>query len=339
MRRRGREHGAERGVPSRTTSTHTQRVAQGREHAWDTAAHKGQAGPGRVSDPPRAPADELEGHASAEPAQSEQAGVLGWAGWEQAEHQATDSRPARLRSTQPRAAWCGRTSPASPTAPRSLRVHAPLPDPPRLLDQFGSCTPSTKRTTGLSPPTPIRARNWKLRLSPPPRPLPIGMFMPQAFYRMAVSFGAPIFWLRGTPPRPAVTPLGRDWLGWGFSTNAHTGTDPNIFVSSSIKCHQQGCRANTVAGCWQLGLCERVGGASSVGLGWSCAACRRRGRPQLRRSNVRRDQARWPDVVWGHPERTKAAGGCGGVLGCASFGAVLPRAGEAAPTGRARRDP
>ena len=33
--------------------------------------------------------------------------------------------------------------------------------------------------------------------------------------------------------------LGRNWLGWGFSTNAHTGTDPNIFVSTT-KCHQQG---------------------------------------------------------------------------------------------------
>ena len=94
MRRRGREHGAERGVPSRTTSTHTQRVAQGREHAWDTAAHKGQGGLGRVSDLPRVPADELEAHASADPAQSEQAGLLGWAGWEQAEHQATDSQPS-----------------------------------------------------------------------------------------------------------------------------------------------------------------------------------------------------------------------------------------------------
>ena len=126
MRRRGREHGAERGVPSRTTSTHTQRVAQGREHAWDTAAHKGQEVPGRVSDPPRVPTDELEGHASAEPAQSEQAGVLGWAGWEQAEHQATDSRPARLRSTQPRAAWCGRTSPSSHSS-----AHTPVREAPK----------------------------------------------------------------------------------------------------------------------------------------------------------------------------------------------------------------
>ena len=59
----------------------------------------------------------------------------------------------------------------------------------------------------------------------------------QARSRMAVSFGAPIFFFQGTPPSPAGTSFGRDWLGRGFSTNAHTGADLDI-SSSSIECLQ-----------------------------------------------------------------------------------------------------
>ena len=114
----------------------------------------------------------------------------------------------------------------------------PFPTLPRRLDQFGSCTPSTKSTTGLSPPTPIRERNWKLRLSPLPPTIAHWHVHATSILSYGGVFWAPIFWLRGTPPRPAVTPLGRNWLGWGFSTNAHTGTDPNI-SSSSSECHQQ----------------------------------------------------------------------------------------------------
>ena len=90
-----------------------------------------------------------------------------------------------------------------------------------------SPTPSTKSTTGLSPLAFTRPEPEASAISP--RPLPIGMFMPQAFYRMAVSFGATIFWLRGTSPRPAETPLGRNWVGWGFSTNSPHGHEPDIF--------------------------------------------------------------------------------------------------------------
>ena len=159
----------------------------------------------------------------------------------------------------------------------------PFPTLARLLDQFGSCTPSTKRKTSLSPPTPIRARNWKLRLSPPPPAIAHWHVHATSILSDGGVFLGTDLLVQETPPDLPSPLLGRNWLGWGFSTSAHTGTDPNIFVSTT-KCHQQGCRANTVAGCWQ----------------WLAAGS------------------------WGVVD---------------SVGAVLPRAGEAAPTGRVTPGP
>ena len=119
--------------------------------------------------------------------------------------------------------------PGLPQAARHARSHRPShaapPPPPKVRLAYRHQRPYGHRTEQL----------W---LFSPPRPSPISIFMSQALYRMAVFFLAPIFLVEGNTPPTCPQTFGRDWLAWGFSTNAHTGTDLYIFVSTT-KCHQQ----------------------------------------------------------------------------------------------------
>ena len=92
-------------------------------------------------------------------------------------------------------------------APVPSESTLPFPTLPRLLISLDHALPPLRARLAYRHQRPYGHGTGSFGY-PLPRPFPIGMFMPQAFYRMAVFFWAPIFWLRGTPPRPAVTPSG-----------------------------------------------------------------------------------------------------------------------------------
>ena len=146
-----------------------------------------------------------------------------------------------------------------------------------------SPTPSTKSKPSLSPPTfTTGTASEKLRLFPPPRPSPIGIFMPQALYRMAVFFWAPIFWFN-KHPQPCRQTFGRDWLGRGFSTNAHTGTN-QTFSSAPQSVTNIRCKV-----LWRQlrRLRRRRGGAAQTTRAWATTWLRVP-MPPLRRARRRR---------------------------------------------------
>ena len=70
----------------------------------------------------------------------------------------------------------------------------------------GDAVGEERKSAGLPKPD-SPALKWKLRQSSSSRTLPIGMFMPQALYRKAVSLRGTDLLLRGIPPILSGTPL------------------------------------------------------------------------------------------------------------------------------------
>ena len=117
--------------------------------------------------------------------------------------------------------------PSCPGPPPSRRHQ--FPQSPRSLSSF-SPTPSTKSMTGLSPLafTTVTGSEKLSAISPRPDRLPLACSCHKHSIEWRCFFGHRSSSEGNTPQTCRHTPLGRDWLGRGFSTNAHTGTEPNI---------------------------------------------------------------------------------------------------------------
>ena len=125
---------------------------------------------------------------------------------------------ARALSRQPHVT--PNTGLAFPQSPRSL-----IPIPP----------PSTKSTTGLSPLAFTRPDREASAISPAPTVAHWHIHVTSILSDGGAFLGTDL--LAGNTTQNCRQTFGRDWLGRGFSTNAHTGTDLDIFVNS-IECLQ-----------------------------------------------------------------------------------------------------